>query len=83
MAPNISSKSRLNRENQIKRQIEAAKRLRLIAQLLGEDSYSRLYRAADLISSEKSRGIPQEDEFRLVLLVDLILNDQHIDSSTS
>jgi hypothetical protein len=48
MAPNISSKSRLNRENQIKRQIEAAKRLRLMAQLLGEDSYSRLYRAADL-----------------------------------
>ena len=69
--------SAAEREYEIARSIEAAHRLRLLAQMVyGKDMRSApICRVADLLDGSDTGEIPTETGFMLGMIVDLVLND--------
>lgn len=62
---------RAERREMVARQVESAKRLRLVADILGEPEESRIRRAAAILLHPE--GLPAETGFMLVLLTDAVL----------
>jgi hypothetical protein len=68
----------------VARQIEAARRLNLLADLIyaGDERGTPLRRAANLMTTESRQHVRAETVFALNMIIDLILNDQPNQSPT-